>query len=108
MGRLGLVDRRRLARLAAPLAFLAAVTVAVLLVRAGLDEASTRTEPTVPATTVPTIATPEEGRQYYRIRRGDTLAAIAPRFGLTEVELVTLNPGIEPTALRIGQRIRVK
>jgi LysM repeat protein len=108
MGRLGLVDRRRLARLAAPLAFLAAVTVAVLLVRAGLDEASTRTEPTVPATTAPTVTTPEEGRRYYRIRRGDTLAAIAPRFGLTEVDLVALNPGIEPTALRIGQRIRVR
>lgn len=108
MGRLGLVNRRRLARFAAPLAFLAAVTVAVLLVRAGLDEASTRTEPTVPAATVPTVTTPEEGRQFYRIQPGDTLAAIAPRFGLTEVELVVLNPGIEPTALRIGQRIRVK
>jgi N-acetylmuramoyl-L-alanine amidase len=93
---------------AAPLAFLAAVTVAVLLVRAGMNEASTRAEPTVPVTTVPTTTTPQEGRRFYRIRAGDTLAAIAPRFGLTEAELVALNPGIEPTALRIGQRIRVK
>ena len=45
MGRLGLVDRRSAARIAAPLAFLAAVTVAVLLVRSGLDEASNRSEP---------------------------------------------------------------
>ena len=108
MGRLGLVDRRRVARIAAPLAFLAAVTVAVLLVRAGLDEASTRAEPTAPTATAPTTTTPASGRRFYRIRAGDTLAAIAPRFGLTEVELVALNPGIEPTALHIGQRIRVR
>jgi LysM repeat protein len=107
VGRLGLVDRRRVARVAAPLAFLAAVTVAVLLVRAGLDEASTRAEPTTPTATAPTTTSPA-ARRFYRIRPGDTLAAIAPRFGLTEAELVALNPGIEPTALRIGQRIRVR
>jgi LysM repeat protein len=107
VGRLGLVDRRRVARVAAPLAFLAAVTVAVLLVRAGLDEASTRAEPTTPTATAPTTTSPA-ARRFYRIRAGDTLAAIAPRFGLTEAELVALNPGIEPTALRIGQRIRVR
>jgi LysM repeat protein len=109
VGRLGLVDRRGVARVAAPLVFLAAVTVAVLLVRAGMNEASTRVEPSVPVTTAPTTTTtPQEGRRFYRIRAGDTLAAIAPRFGLTEAELVALNPGIEPTALRIGQRIRVR
>lgn len=86
------------------------MTVAVLLVRAGLDEASTRAEPTVPTTTTPapTSTTPQQARRFYRVRAGDTLAAIAPRFGLTEAELVALNPGIEPTALRIGQRIRVR
>jgi LysM repeat protein len=108
VGRLGLVDRRRVARVAAPLVFLAAVTVAVLLVRAGLDETSTRSEPTAPTATAPTTTTPVPARRFYRIRAGDTLAAIAPRFGLTEAELVALNPGIEPTALRIGQRIRVR
>ena len=108
MGSLGLVDRRRVARVAAPLAFLAAVTVAVLLVRAGLDEASSRGETTTPTATAPTTTTPTPARRFYRIRAGDTLAAIAPRFGLTEAELVALNPGIEPTALHIGQRIRVR
>ncbi|MGH3142000.1 MAG: LysM peptidoglycan-binding domain-containing protein [Gaiellales bacterium] len=93
--------------MAAPLVFHAAVTVAVLLVRAGLDEASTRAEPTVPTATAPTTTTPT-ARRFYRIRAGDTLAAIAPRFGLTEADLVALNPGIEPTALRIGPRIRVR
>src|SRR5262245_34621398 len=107
MGRLRLVDRRSVARIAVPLAFLAAVTVAVLLVRSGLDEAATRAN-TLPVTTVPTTTTSSQSRRFYRVRPGDTLAAIAPRFGLTEVELLALNPGIEPTALRIGQRIRVR
>lgn len=107
MGRLGLVDRRSAARIAVPLAFLAAVTVAVLLVRSGLDEAATRAN-TVPVATVPAPPASGQTRRFYRIRPGDTLAAIAPRFGLTEVELLALNPGIEPTALRIGQRIRVR
>ena len=110
MGRLGVVDRRGLARVAVPLAFLAAVTVAVLLVQAGLDEASpTRVVPSGPAASSPVPATTSQpARRYYRVKPGDTLAAIAPRVGLTEVELVALNPGIEPTALRIGQRLRVR
>jgi LysM repeat protein len=81
--------------------------VAVLLIRAGLDEASTR-RATPPTVTAPASPVPAQARRFYRIRRGDTLAAIAPRFGLTEVELLALNPGIEPTTLRIGQRIRVR
>ena len=106
-----MVGRRTAARYGAPLAFLAAVTVGVLLVRAGLDEGSRPSTPTVPlpaATDLtPTTARPSSAR-YYRIRAGDTLAEIAPRFGVTEAEIVALNPGIEPTALRVGQRIRVR
>jgi LysM repeat protein len=105
------VGRTTVARYGAPLAFLAAVTIAVLLVRAGLDEgrspAETPLAPTVIAP-APSTETTKTARRYYRIRSGDTLAAIAPRFGLTEAELLALNPGIEPTALRVGQRIRVR
>lgn len=110
MGRLRLVDRRAVARYGAPLVFLAAVTVAVLLVRSGLDEGSSRAEKPATAVTAPTVTTPraQAHPRYYRIRAGDTLAQIAPRFDLTEAELVDLNPRIEPTALRIGQKIRVR
>jgi LysM repeat protein len=105
------VGRRTAARYGAPLAFLAAVTIGVLLVRAGLEEGSKRPEspPALTATApAPPTETTKTSRRYYHIRSGDTLAAIAPRFGLTEEELVALNPGIEPTALRVGQRIRVR
>jgi len=103
------VNRRNAARYIAPLLFLAAVTIAVLLVRAGMDEAARRQKPAGGAVT-PTATTPSKtaSERFYRIRPGDTLGVVAPRFGLTEAELIGLNPGIEPTALRIGQKIRVR
>jgi LysM repeat protein len=110
VGRFRLVDRRAVARYGAPLVFLAALTAAVLLVRSGLDEGSSRAEKPVAAATTSTATTPgaRAHPRYYRIRPGDTLAQIAPRFDLTEAKLVDLNPGIEPTALRVGQKIRVR
>ncbi len=103
-----MVGRATAARYGAPLAFLAAVTVAVLLVRAGLDEGSRSQGASPPPAATRTTPASQAGTRFYRIRRGDTLAVIAPRFGLTEAELIGLNPGIEPTALLIGERIRVR
>jgi len=99
------VRRGTLARYAAPLAFLAAVTVAVLLVRAGLDRAPGEPPPTVPTTAV---SQPQVGPRFYRIRPGDTLEALAPRFRTTVARLRALNPGLDPAALRVGRRIRVR
>jgi LysM repeat protein len=42
------------------------------------------------------------------VRSGDTLATIAERFGTTVDELLVLNPGIDPHALRVGQPLRVE
>ena len=47
-------------------------------------------------------------KQYYVIQSGDTLDAIAAHFGTTVAALLGLNPGVEPTALRPGERVRVK
>ena len=50
-----------------------------------------------------------EDRSYtYTVQSGDTLGSIAQKYGTTVNALTTLNPGIDPTALHIGQRIRVK
>jgi LysM repeat protein len=113
--------RAELARFGAPAAFLAGVTIAVLLVRAGLsapDEttatvASSPTRPTTtttpttrrPATTPPTTQ-PEP--EYHTVEAGDTFGTIADEFGTTVEELEELNPGVDTTSLRIGQRIRVR
>lgn len=43
--------------------------------------------------------------QTYTIRVGDTLAAVAQRFGITAGELMERNPYVDPEALEIGQVI---
>ena len=46
-----------------------------------------------------------ESRNYYVIRRGDTLGSIAASFEITTRELLSVNPGINPRSLSIGQII---
>jgi LysM repeat protein len=122
--------RRELTRYGAPAAFLAAVTIAVILIKAGLNSgsgstttvglapttAATTTRPTTTklvlttpqSTTATTTETTTPGAEYYVVRSGDTLGSIAQKYSTTVDELMTLNPGIAPTTLPIGQRIRVK
>jgi LysM repeat protein len=111
------VERNRVARFGAPAAFLAGVTVAVLLVRAGLESRGTTTPPgptTHPAvtTTRPTTkkhtTTAAAEARYYVVQRGDTFGSIAAKAGTTVTQLEALNPGVSSNALHIGQRLRVK
>ncbi|PMR70716.1 LysM peptidoglycan-binding domain-containing protein [Halomonas heilongjiangensis] len=50
---------------------------------------------------------PSGGPYRYQIRPGDTYAGIARRFNTRASRLQAANPGVEPTALRIGQIIQV-
>ena len=105
-----------LARYAAPAAFLLAATIAVLLVRSALtngDEsdtppAVTTTAPTTEKRTTGTTTAPAANAEFYEIQAGDTLAVVADDHNTTVEQLMVLNPDIDPVALRIGQRIRVK
>jgi LysM repeat protein len=129
-------SRQQLTRYGAPAAFLAAVTIAVILIKAGLSGGSGSTTtvglPTTSTTTTQTTATTTKlvltgpqgtttttttetttetttpGAEYYVVQSGDTLGSIAEKDSTTVDELMTLNPGIDPTALHIGQRVRVK
>jgi LysM repeat protein len=106
--------RAEFKRYAAPVAFLAAVTIAVLLIRDALKADSSPAPPTVTTTaTTPTTTTATSRHrrpkpQYYRLRAGETLSDVALRFDTTVDELLKLNPRIEPTQLTVGQRIRVR
>ncbi|MGZ8740016.1 MAG: LysM peptidoglycan-binding domain-containing protein [Gaiellaceae bacterium] len=123
--------RQQLTRYGAPAAFLAAVTIAVILIKAGLNDGSgsTTTVGALPTTSTATkpVTTPKlvlttatatafetttetttPGAEYYVVESGDTLGSIAQKHNTTVDELMTLNPGIDPTALHIAQRIRVK
>jgi LysM repeat protein len=124
-------SRKQLTRYGAPAAFLAAVTIAVILIQAGLNSGSestttvealpTTSTATKPPTTTKLVltgpqagttttatATTTPGAEYYVVESGDTLGSIAEKYSTTVDELMTLNPGIDPTALHIGQKIRVK
>jgi LysM repeat protein len=96
--------RTPLARYAAPIAFLAAATAAILLIRAGLNAGTDR--PSSPGSTVAAVV-PAGKRVFYRVRAGDTLGVVAERFSTTLDDLVALNPQIDPNALKIGQRLRI-
>ena len=104
--------RRYGKRFAAPAAFLLAVTIAVLLVRDGLrtsdasDTTTLRTE-TV-NTPVTTTTVPPKQRRYYRLKAGETLSDVAVKFQTSVEQLLALNPGVRPTNLTVGERIRVK
>jgi len=111
----------RLARYAAPAAFLLAATVAIMIVRAGLDNGDASTPPPVtttgatpttteqePGTTETGTTTVPAGAEFYEIAPGDTLAVIADQHDTTVEQLLILNPDVDPVALTVGQRIRVK
>ena len=108
----------RLARYAAPAAFLAAATVAILAVRSGLENGDPTVPDTTPAATTTGRATTSPGTtgtrtnaagaEFYVIQAGDTLAVIADEHDTTVEQLLVLNPDVDPVALTVGQRIRVK
>ena len=102
--------RGELKRWGAPIAFLAAVTIAVLLIRSGLETKSTPATGTI-ATTASTQTGTTAGkrhRRFYHLKAGETLSDVALRFGTTVDTLLVLNPHVSPNALRVGQRIRVR
>ncbi len=106
-----MVDRRLAVRWLAPAAFLLAVTGVVLVVRSGLRShgpTATTTAPALVTTTAKASQPAAVPKQWYVIQSGDTLGAIAARFGTSVEALLRLNPGIEPTTLRPGRRVRVK
>ena len=107
--------RAEVARFLAPAAFLLVVTVAVILVRAGLEGGGKTTTRTTPATkpqpitsrTTTTTRPKPAARRFYTIQSGDTIEIVAAKFGTTTEKLLALNPTIDPHALRIGQKIRI-
>jgi LysM repeat protein len=115
--------RQELVRVAAPVCFLLVATIAILLIRSGLhgDAAPAqtttvtkkkhppRTRTIVPidsSTATQTAVAPPAGRTY-TVKEGDTLGSIAAKQRTTVDELLATNPGIDPTGLQIGDKIRL-
>lgn len=118
-------QRRELKRYGVPAAFLVAVTIAVLLVKSGLNDSESIATPTTAPTSTQTTTsqtttklvltgtvtgattTAPANAQYYVIQSGDTLGGIATQYDTTVEQLLTLNPDVDPSALQPGQRLRV-
>jgi LysM repeat protein len=108
-------SRRRAAHVAAPFLFLAAVTLAVLLIRAGLESGTSggKTTTTVSTQTAPTHTTtkhrPTPGAsRFYTVQSGDSFSSISVKTGVSVASLERLNPGVSSNALHVGQKLRVK
>ena len=101
-------SRHTFARYAAPLAFLLAVTIAVLLIRSGLKggadpQTTTRGPVTRTATTLATTTrrSSTSARQFYPV-------SISAKAAISIEELRRLNPGVSSNSLQVGQKVRVK
>jgi LysM repeat protein len=96
----------------APAAFLAGVTVAVVLVRAGFGAGDDEPAPTAAfLTTAPTTTGKKPKPKpavYATVESGDTLDQIALDHDTTVERILELNPGLDPTGLQVGQKVRVR
>jgi LysM repeat protein len=110
-------------RYAAPAAFLLAVTVAVVLIRSGMDagrhssSASSTSPPArhvkVATTPTTTAAGPKKHaasapKQYWTVQAGDTFGVISSKTGVPVATIEQLNPTVQSTSLFIGEKIRIK
>ena len=106
-------------RYLAPAAFLLAVTIAVVLVRSGLESGGSspngtageatppgRTTTAVRSTTTTTARAAK--KVYVTVKAGDTFGVIAAEAGVSIATIEQLNPTVKSTSLFIGERIRVK
>ena len=110
-------------RYVAPAAFLLAATLAVVLIRSGLESggAGSTTGTVVSVTTTPrkhvatttttrkTTRKPKpSGAQYWTVQAGDTFGVISSKSGVPVTTIEQLNPNVSSTSLFIGEKIRIK
>lgn len=116
------MDREDWRRYVAPAAFLLAATIAVLLIRSGLEAGgSSPASGTGPATTVhrvvvTTPAAPSKqkrpattsAQRFWTVQAGDTFGVIASKTGVPVATIEQLNPNVKSTSLFIGEKIRLR
>jgi LysM repeat protein len=98
-------------RYAAPAAFLLAVTIAVVLVRSGLEHGSSSAGATTTTRRLPPspqVSTTARNREYWTVRAGDTFGVISAKTGVPIARIERLNPKVTSTSLFIGQKVRIK
>ncbi len=113
------MQREEWRRYAAPAAFLLAATIAVLLIRSGLQSGSSTPATTIvaPTTTHKVVATTTTsartttttaGQKFWTVQAGDTFGVIAAKTGVPVATIEQLNPTVKSTSLFIGEKIRLR
>jgi LysM repeat protein len=108
-------------RYAAPAACLLAVTIAVVLIRSGINSGTgptpvvTPSSPHVTTTTTKTTTTTTtkkkkgaSGQRYWTVQAGDTFNVISSKTGVPVATIARLNPNASSTSLYIGERVRIR
>lgn len=108
-------------RYLAPAAFLLAATIAVVLIRAGLESgggpsspAGTPTLVSTRSTTTRTAATTVRkhkrtaAKRFWTVQAGDTFAVVASKTGVPVATIERLNPTVKSTSLFIGEKLRIR
>jgi LysM repeat protein len=108
-------------RYVAPAAFLLAATIAIVLIRSGLESGDSPSHATVSVPTTPRkhIATTTSdrtttktsqpgGARFWTVRAGDTFGVISSKSGVPVATLQRLNPKVSSTSLFIGEKIRLR
>lgn len=110
-------------RYAAPAAFLLAATIAIVLIRSGVESGRKAGRPPAQAPSVPTKLTvtltgtttttatttaARAVRNYWTVRAGDTFGLISARTGVPVATIEQLNPTVKSTSLFIGEKIRLR
>ncbi|HEX4525943.1 MAG TPA: LysM peptidoglycan-binding domain-containing protein [Gaiellaceae bacterium] len=106
-------------RYVAPAAFLLAATIAVILIRSGVEAGGSRRTVTTAGSPAPrkhvvtttsattTTKTPATKR-YWTVAAGDTFGVISAKSGVPVATIERLNPNVHSTSLFIGEKIRLK
>jgi LysM repeat protein len=99
---------RNPARYLAPIALLATITATYLIVNRGLASNHSTTISRTSVAHAPAATHKLARARYYVVRPGDSLSAIAARAGLSLSALQSLNQGVNPNALQVGQRLTLR
>jgi LysM repeat protein len=104
-------------RYAAPAAFLLAVTIAVVLIRSGMNAGKPKSPAVVPSvpsrrhvvTTTPKKPTRRtQAPRFWTVQAGDTFAVISSKTGVPVATIARLNRNASSTSLYIGEKIRIR
>jgi LysM repeat protein len=102
------MGHRNPVRFFAPLALIAVLVGIFAIVQSSRSDSSSSTQPTATVKVTSHRKTRKQvKRRVYVVKSGDNLTAISQRTGVPVERIQSLNPGLDASALTVGQRLRL-